>query len=152
MTTELVLRGPDYVGIWISIGIEVAGGRNVSEVVEAVKTRIKAFLSPLPAPDTPMPQLPMLYGPEIDPALRGLGVRGRVREAQVREIFGDLVGPALSPMCRALTLERGVLVIGVSNTALSHQIHLDSVQLIASLNERLGAEAVRRLRFTMLSG
>ena len=88
----------------------------------------------------------------IDPALRGLGVRGRVREAQVREIFGDLVGPALSPMCRVLTLERGVLVIGVSNTALSHQIHLDSVQLIASLNDRLGAEAVRRLRFTTLSG
>ncbi|GAA0331833.1 hypothetical protein GCM10009087_47520 [Sphingomonas oligophenolica] len=71
VTTELVLRGPDYVGIWISIGIEVAGGRAVAEVVEAVKTQIKAFLRPLPAPDTPMPQLPMLYGPDIDPALRG---------------------------------------------------------------------------------
>ncbi len=71
VTTELVLRGPDYVGIWISIGIEVAGGYAVAEVVEAVKKRIKAYLSPLPAPATPMPQLPMLYGPDIDPALRG---------------------------------------------------------------------------------
>jgi hypothetical protein len=71
VTTELVLRGPDYVGIWISIGIEVAGGYAVAEVVETVKARIKAYLSPLPAPTTPMPQLPMLYGPDIDPSLRG---------------------------------------------------------------------------------
>lgn len=71
VTTELVLRGPDYVGIWISIGIDVAGGYAVAEVVETVTARIKAYLSPLAAPGMPMPQLPMLYGPDIDPALRG---------------------------------------------------------------------------------
>jgi hypothetical protein len=71
VTTELVLRGPEYVGIWISIGIEVAGGHAVSEVTEGVKARIKAYLSPLAAPGVAMPQLPMLYGPDIDPALRG---------------------------------------------------------------------------------
>ncbi len=86
----------------------------------------------------------------IDPALRGLGVRGRVREAQVREVFAQVVGPALAPMCRAVSLERGVLLVGVANTSLSHQLHLDSVQLVAMLNERLGAAAVRRLRFTTL--
>jgi hypothetical protein len=86
----------------------------------------------------------------IDPALRGLGVRGRVREVQVRDVFEDIVGPALSPMCRAISLDRGVLLIGVANTSLSHQLHLDSVRLVAMLNERLGATAVRRLRFTTL--
>jgi predicted nucleic acid-binding Zn ribbon protein len=86
----------------------------------------------------------------IDPALRGLGVRGRVREVQVREVFDEVVGPALAPMCRALSLERGVLLVGVANTSLSHQLHLDSVRLIAMLNERLGTAAVRRLRFTTL--
>jgi hypothetical protein len=86
----------------------------------------------------------------IDPALRGLGVRGRVREVQVRDIFNEVVGPALSPMCRAITLERGVLLVGVANTSLSHQLHLDSVRLVALLNERLGAAAVRRLRFTTM--
>jgi len=87
-----VLRGPDYVGIWISIGIEVAGGRSVAEVVEGVKTRIKAFLSPLPASDTPMPQLPMLYGPDIDPALRGWplvrAVHARSLQAEVARAAG----------------------------------------------------------------
>ncbi len=86
----------------------------------------------------------------IDPALRGLGVRGHVREVQVRDIFNEVVGPALAPMCRAITLERGVLLVGVANTSLSHQLHLDSVRLVALLNERLGAAAVRRLRFTTM--
>jgi predicted nucleic acid-binding Zn ribbon protein len=86
----------------------------------------------------------------IDPALRGLGVRGRVREVQVRDIFNEVVGPALAPMCRAITLERGVLLVGVANTSLSHQLHIDSVRLVALLNERLGAAAVRRLRFTTM--
>jgi predicted nucleic acid-binding Zn ribbon protein len=88
----------------------------------------------------------------IDPALRGLGVRGRVREVQVREVFDEVVGAALAPMCRALSLERGVLLVGVANTSLSHQLHLDSVRLITMLNERLGTAAVRRLRFTTLDG
>ena len=86
----------------------------------------------------------------IDPALRGLGVRGRVREVQVRDVFEEVVGPALAPMCRAVSLDRGVLLIGTANTALSHQLHLESVRLIARLNERLGSSAVRRLRFTTL--
>jgi hypothetical protein len=88
----------------------------------------------------------------IDPALRGLGVRGRVREVQVREVFDEVVGPALAPMCRALSLDRGVLLVGVANTSLSHQLHLDSVRVVSMLNERLGTAAVRRLRFTTLDG
>ncbi|MDQ6846164.1 MAG: DUF721 domain-containing protein [Candidatus Dormibacteraeota bacterium] len=86
----------------------------------------------------------------IDPALRGLGVRGRVREVQVRDVFNDVVGPALAPMCQAISLERGVLLVGVANTSLSHQLHLDSVRVVALLNARLGTAAVRRLRFTTM--
>lgn len=71
VTTELVVTGADYVGIWISVGIEIAGNRGTAETVEAVTLRLKAFLSPLPPAGTALPQLPLLYGPDIDPALRG---------------------------------------------------------------------------------
>jgi hypothetical protein len=86
----------------------------------------------------------------IDPALRALGVRTKVREEQLRSLFTQVVGPALAPMCRALKLERGALLIGTTNTALSHQLQLESPRLIASLNAALGTAAVRRLRFTSL--
>jgi hypothetical protein len=86
----------------------------------------------------------------IDPALRSLGVRARVREEQLRIALAEVVGPALASMCRAERLERGALVIATANTALAHQLQLDSQRLIASLNAALGVEAVRRLRFSAM--
>ncbi|MBV8519264.1 MAG: baseplate J/gp47 family protein [Acidobacteria bacterium] len=49
VTTEVLLRGPEYRGIWISIGIKVAAGFNDSEVCDAVKRDVLAFLAPLDA-------------------------------------------------------------------------------------------------------
>jgi hypothetical protein len=68
ITTELVISGPDYVGIWISIGIEVAGNHSAAETIERVKQRIRDYLSPLPLEELP---LPLLYGTPGDPERRG---------------------------------------------------------------------------------
>ena len=71
VTTELILRGPIYKGVWISVGIEVAGGVSIAETIDAVKARLRAYLSPLPVrSDFASTEVP-LYGPETDPALRG---------------------------------------------------------------------------------
>jgi hypothetical protein len=53
-------------------------------------------------------------------------------------------------MCRAERLERGSLLIATANTALSHQLQMESPQLIAALNDALGVIAVKRLRFTAM--
>lgn len=72
VTTELVVRGPDYVGVWISVGIEVAGGFGAAEVESAVTARLTAFLSPLPPLDSSLDTLiPPLFGAEPDPAATG---------------------------------------------------------------------------------
>jgi predicted phage baseplate assembly protein len=47
VTTEVHVRGPDYVKVWVSIGFEVVPGRDLAPVREAVKAAIRAFLSPL---------------------------------------------------------------------------------------------------------
>lgn len=46
VTTELVLRGPDYVPVWISLGITVAGGFTVPDVRDRVKQRLIEYLAP----------------------------------------------------------------------------------------------------------
>lgn len=50
VTTELILRGPEYVDVTVSIGIEAVPGASVHDVVEAVRLAVRDFLSPLPAP------------------------------------------------------------------------------------------------------
>jgi hypothetical protein len=72
VTTELAIRGPAYVGVWVSIGIEIAGGQSAAEVTERVKAQVRAHLSPLPRAGLSVPDLiEPLYAPEADPALRG---------------------------------------------------------------------------------
>jgi len=46
ITSEVFLRGPEYVGIWVSIGIQVLPGMNAGPVREAVKAAILSFLAP----------------------------------------------------------------------------------------------------------
>jgi hypothetical protein len=51
VTTELVLRGPDYVPIWLSLGITVAGGFATPDVRERVKQRLVEYLAPARDPE-----------------------------------------------------------------------------------------------------
>lgn len=93
VTTELVLRGADYLGIWLSIGIEIEANHQGAEVIEAVKARIEQYLSPLPDPGVALPELLVpLYASETDPALRGwpLGkpVNARTLLAEVARVAG----------------------------------------------------------------
>jgi predicted phage baseplate assembly protein len=46
ITTEVFLRGPEYVGIWISVGIQVLPGLNAGPVRDAVTVALQSFLAP----------------------------------------------------------------------------------------------------------
>jgi hypothetical protein len=50
ITTEIFLRGPVYVPIWVSVGINVIAGASIAEATESVKQSLLSFLSPLPPP------------------------------------------------------------------------------------------------------
>ncbi|HEV7505508.1 MAG TPA: baseplate J/gp47 family protein [Thermoanaerobaculia bacterium] len=63
ITTEVFLRGPDYQGLWVSIGIKVAAGFNESQITEAVQQSILAFLAPTAGGREPLPDDPaLLFG------------------------------------------------------------------------------------------
>ncbi len=47
ITTELFVRGPVYVPIWISLGVEVMPGYDQGPVRQAVEKAIRRFVSPL---------------------------------------------------------------------------------------------------------
>ena len=47
VTTQLILRGPVYKPVWVSVGINVVAGTSIAEVREAVKQSVLDFLSPL---------------------------------------------------------------------------------------------------------
>lgn len=87
----------------------------------------------------------------LDPALRRLGIRRAVREVQLQDAFAEVVGPAVAPLCRAVKLDRGALLIATTHTALAHQLQFEAPRIIHALNQRVGDGTVKRLRFTALS-
>jgi predicted nucleic acid-binding Zn ribbon protein len=86
----------------------------------------------------------------MDAALQRLGVRRQVRNVQLQQVFATVVGPAVAPMCQALSLDRGTLLVATRTGALAQQLQMEMPTVIAALNERLGGDQVQRLRFTAM--
>ena len=58
ITTEVFLRGPQYKGLWISLGVKVAAGFNESQILEAVQQDIRKFLAPTAGGRETLPEEP----------------------------------------------------------------------------------------------
>lgn len=91
VTTELILRGPTYVGLWISIGVDVASGFSIATVVAAVKARLAAFIAPVGPSGVTPPDAP-LFTPQVDDPTRGWPLRtavsSRVLLAEAARVAG----------------------------------------------------------------
>lgn len=91
VTTELVVRGPVYKPIWVSVGIDVTAGYSVAEVVENVKDRLRAFLAPV-GPAGYRSQTTPLFMPPAEDAARGWPLRkavaSRVLLAEAARVTG----------------------------------------------------------------
>ncbi len=94
---------------------------------------------------------PLHIADVLGTALRRLGVQREVRQVQLRDAFAEVVGPALAPLCEAISLQRGTVLVATRNGALAQQLQLEMPTIVRALNERLGVEDVKRLRFTSMS-
>jgi len=161
VTTDLAIRGPSYIGIWVSIGIEIAGGQSAAEVVERVKAQVKAHLSPLPRAGLSVRDLiEPLYAPEADPALRGwpLGraVNGRTilaeaaRTPGVVSVADVLLAQGNGPSVESVTVEGLELpeLLGISVTV-GDPVPLD--QLRGATPVETGGAAIKRLPVPVLA-
>ena len=94
VTTEVILRGPVYKPIWISVGIAVVAGMAVAEVREAVVRALRAFLSPLP-PDgvqTLEDVSTVLRAPQRAERRKGWPLRKRVVAAELEAVVNRVEG------------------------------------------------------------
>jgi hypothetical protein len=91
VTTELVVRGATYKGLWISVGIEAAAGYSVAQVVDDVKRRLREVLAPV-GPAGGAPRDTPLFTPRVDDPARGWPLRtavaSRVLLAETARVSG----------------------------------------------------------------
>jgi predicted phage baseplate assembly protein len=97
VTTELLLRGPIYVPVQISIAIEVVAGLAQAEVREAVKREVLQFLSPLPPPGTSFldDRVSLLGTPQQASARRGWPLGKAVVGLELQAVISRVAGVQL---------------------------------------------------------
>jgi hypothetical protein len=94
VTTEVFLRGPEYVGIWISIGIQVLPGINPAPVREAVKAAVLQFLAPIVGGPQQLPDDPavLLNAPLSPSVYKGWPLGKPVISLEVMTVAGRTSG------------------------------------------------------------
>jgi predicted phage baseplate assembly protein len=98
VTTELILSGPEYQPIWVSVGISIVAGYNFStaDVREAVKQQIKDFLAPFSANADPLPtETTLLATPQAPEAGNGWPLRKPVLAGELVVEVARVPGVAL---------------------------------------------------------
>lgn len=91
VTTELHVRGPEYVDIWVSVGIDILGGYATGPVREAVKQELYRFLSPLYGGQVPKGQTLGTGWPLSAPVSQGELEAVVARVEGVRQVNGSLL-------------------------------------------------------------
>ncbi len=118
VTTELILRGPDYRDIWVGIGIELLADGSAGAVVrDAVSKRIREFLAPLHAGGLSEPEL--LANPDFSGVQKGWPLRRAVSAAELM---------AVASRARGVRYVRSVKLAGTDGVELP-EIPMHSLQL-----------------------
>lgn len=79
--------------------------------------------------------------------LRSLGIEKRLLEAQAAEVWSDVVGPEIDRVTHVTGVEMGVMKVAVRDSLWSQELSLMKADIISKLNERVGGEVIRDIRF-----
>ena len=84
--------------------------------------------------------------------VQGLGLGAALRGWQAVEAWPRVVGPRVSRHTRAVSFRDGTLNVEVEGSAWMHELGYLKRQLIGKVNEHLGDEVIRELRFSIPRG
>lgn len=132
VTTEVFLRGPEYLSIWVSVGISVVAGTSVAQVREAVKLALLQFLSPLPPEGTPTldTQAAFLTTPQYAAAQNGWPLRKQITDRELLAVASRQSG----------VLSVKDVLIAKGTDAATREIALNGLQLprVAGISVQVG--------------
>lgn len=84
--------------------------------------------------------------------MQGLGLGAALRGWQAVEAWPRVVGTRVSRHTRAVSFRDGTLHVEVEGSAWMHELGFLKRQLLGRINEHLGDEVVRELRFSIPRG
>ena len=95
LTTEVLLRGPTYKKVHVSVGVQlVAAGAGGPEVIAAIERALRRFFSPLPEPGFELDERAALLTPSEASRRRGWPLRQAVYPQEIAAVVSRVDGVA----------------------------------------------------------
>lgn len=86
-------------------------------------------------------------GDALQGLVKDLGIGGKLREYDAVLRWEEAVGPHIAKVAAAAQVQRGVLVVRVSNATWRYELTLRKAELIGKINAVLGEDVVKDIRF-----
>ena len=86
-------------------------------------------------------------GPAIEDLLRSLGITRRIKEYDAVAQWAEAVGQQVARVTEAQSIKKGILLVRVSNGPWRNELQILKPEIIRKLNESLGEELVKDIRF-----
>lgn len=81
-------------------------------------------------------------------ALEDFNMTTRLREQQACRFWQEMMGPAVAARASRPTVVRGVMMIGIPDAALRHELSMHRSAMVDMLNRRVGEHVIDDIRFT----
>ena len=72
----------------------------------------------------------------------------RIDELKAADLWPRVAGHPIAAECSKPSVKNGLMCIGVKNAALRNELHMCRSRLISLINEELGKQVIREIRFT----
>ena len=66
---------------------------------------------------------------------------------RIRKVWGEMMGPSVEKHTRKVKYKKGELSIAIDSSVLKYELIQNSSKIIDRLNEAIGSEAVKDIRF-----
>lgn len=93
------------------------------------------------------PRGPKSLGDALQGLVKDLGIGVKLREYDAVLRWEEAVGPHIAKVATAAQIQRGVLLVRVSNATWRYELTMRKTELIGKINAVIGEDAVKDIRF-----
>ena len=83
----------------------------------------------------------------IEEAIDSTGIKSALSQEAAVVLWGSVVGETVSSVTKAERVESGVLIVKVETAVWRQELHMQKEEIINKINKKIGARAIREIRF-----
>ena len=83
----------------------------------------------------------------IEEAIDSVGIKSALNQEAAVDLWSVVVGEVVSSFSKAERVESGALIVKVESPVWRQELHMQKEEIIIKLNKKVGAKAIREIRF-----